>query len=125
MARDQTSLPPNLAKVGSLYKYKMSIIIYFCLVGRSDLIGQFVPSLLSSLSSSSMPSTTVSSPSQSQDVLKTMYMYRVKQIQAFMQGLPADQKPRNLTELKDLLKKYNVNFQVSGCLCDVAIAIVL
>lgn len=72
-----------------------------------------------------MPSTTVSSPSQSQDVLKTMYMYRVKQIQAFMQGLPADQKPRNLTELKDLLKKYNVNFQVSGCLCDVAIVIVL
>lgn len=71
-----------------------------------------MPSFLSSLSSSSN-SATISSSSQSQDVLKTMYMYRVKQIQAFMQCLPADQKPRNLTELKDLLKRYNVNFQVS------------
>ena len=111
MGREQTSLQCNLSKVGPL-RCNISRHMNFIFVGRPDLITQLVPSLISSLSSSSN-STTVSSSSQSQDVLKTMYMYRVKQIQAFMQGLPADQKPRNLSELKDLLKRYNVNFQVS------------
>lgn len=111
MGREQTFLQCNLAKVGP-QRCNISHHLNFIFAGRPDLITQLVPSLISSLSSSSS-STTVSSSSQSQDVLKTMYMYRVKQIQAFMQGLPADQKPRNLSELKDLLKRYNVNFQVS------------